>query len=136
MTVTKEEVIKKPVNLIDTKTGIIHFCVLIHIRKLHGDRWIEIPAILDQDTNEYMYVDVTTEKLIQRLNQRGLILEMIPEHQYRTCDHCHKFMQKGYVFEGDGTYYCEDCRENLIPDEEYNQLYEDGLAYWTEWYSC
>lgn len=43
----------------------------------------------------------------KRLNERDFIIEFIPEHRYQTCDNCNKFMQQGFVFEGDNTCYCE-----------------------------
>lgn len=50
----------------------------------------------------------------------------------RFCDVCSKPMTEGYFVAG--TYYCSDeCLRSDTTEEEYNELYEDGDAYWTEW---
>lgn len=136
VTFLAQEEITEPIYLIDANTEEYIFCVLLRLRKLHGNEWIEIPIIYDQDTGKYLYVDVTMDRLIKRLNERDFIIEFIPEQSYQTCDNCNKFMQQGFVFEGDNTCYCEECLPKVISEEEYNQLYEEGLAYWTEWFSC
>ena len=44
-------------------------------------------------------------------------------------------MVAGYCY-GDGLrYYCsEECLHEHFTDEEWEQEYEDGDCYWTEWY--
>lgn len=55
--------------------------------------------------------------------------------EYRICEKCGKAMEDGFVF-GDGTaYYCsEECLHQDYTDEEYQKLYEEDEAFYTEWY--
>lgn len=56
------------------------------------------------------------------------------EHAVRRCSACGKLMRKGYCISDGEYYYCSDeCLHEDMPEEEYNKLYEDDLAYWTEW---
>lgn len=53
----------------------------------------------------------------------------------RTCDHCGKEMEDGYVW-GDGEGYAcsEECLfvDDYTP-EQYEQDFERGIIFWTEW---
>lgn len=52
----------------------------------------------------------------------------------RICDCCETEMQSGYVIADGLEYYCSyDCLSRAYSDEGYDQLCQDGLAYWTEW---
>ena len=54
----------------------------------------------------------------------------------RTCDTCGRAMQKGYVIENGLAYHCSDeCLHKCMSEEDYEELYEDGDSYWTEWES-
>ena len=52
----------------------------------------------------------------------------------RTCDICGKELQSGYVINDGEEYYCENCLSKKYTKEEYNEMYENDEAYWTEWY--
>lgn len=54
----------------------------------------------------------------------------------RYCNHCGKLMYDGFCVGYDFTeYYCsEDCLHHHYTPEEYNEMYEDDVAYWTEWW--
>lgn len=56
------------------------------------------------------------------------------EEEPRICDACGKEMTSGYVI-GDGEeYYCSDeCLYEYYSEEEYDELCQNGSAYWTEW---
>ena len=50
----------------------------------------------------------------------------------RVCDICGKPMKEGYFVSG--TYYCSnECLHEDYSEEEFDELYEDGDAYWTRW---
>lgn len=52
----------------------------------------------------------------------------------RKCSHCGKEMSEGYCIADGMEYYCSDrCRREHISDEEYDKLYIENLAYYTEW---
>lgn len=56
--------------------------------------------------------------------------------EIRICCTCGKPMSSGFCI-GDGAlYYCSaKCLEEVYTTEEYNQMYDAGEAYWTEWES-
>ncbi len=39
-----------------------------------------------------------------------------------------------YVINDGEEYYCENCLSKKYTKEEYNEMYENDEAYWTEWY--
>ena len=44
-------------------------------------------------------------------------------------------MQSGYVIDDGEEYYCSDeCLYSWYSKEEYDELCQMDLAYWTEWY--
>ena len=55
---------------------------------------------------------------------------------FRICDECGKPMIEGFVIEGCDTYCSEECLHKHIPEEVYNDLYDNGNgeSYWTTWY--
>lgn len=51
----------------------------------------------------------------------------------RNCSKCHKVMNDGYIV-GD-EYYCSDeCLHKVYTEEQYRQLYNNDVAYYTEWW--
>lgn len=52
----------------------------------------------------------------------------------RTCDICGKELQSGYVIADGEEYYCSDeCLGKVYTKEEFNDLYDEDVAYWTTW---
>lgn len=44
-------------------------------------------------------------------------------------------MSSGYVINDGEEYFCSDnCLYRYYSDQEYQELCENDLAYWTEWY--
>lgn len=54
--------------------------------------------------------------------------------EYRICTCCGRVMYEGYCI-GDGLeYYCtEECLHKHYTEEEYNEMYKNDTAYWTQW---
>lgn len=51
----------------------------------------------------------------------------------RKCTKCNKGMDAGYVI-NDTEYYCSDeCLYSVHSEDEYEDLYTEGSAYYTEW---
>lgn len=51
----------------------------------------------------------------------------------RICESCNKEMINGYCVQ-DSEYYCSDeCLHSAYSPEEYEELCEEDLAYWTQW---
>lgn len=60
---------------------------------------------------------------------------MKAEEEYRVCTNCGKRMTSGYVIADGLEYFCDDeCLAGWYSKEEYLELYEDGEAYWTDWW--
>lgn len=59
----------------------------------------------------------------------------VRENGIRRCDECGAFLMEGFYLETEGLYLCsEECMEKAgISQEEYEELYENDVAYWTEW---
>lgn len=53
----------------------------------------------------------------------------------RRCDHCAGGMNEGFYVEGMGdNYFCSDhCLHSHVSKDDYDEMYWDGTAYWTEW---
>lgn len=55
--------------------------------------------------------------------------------EYRICSHCGKVMIDGYLVDEGAAYYCSDeCLYSNMTEEEYLELYEEDVAFYTEWY--
>lgn len=54
---------------------------------------------------------------------------------YRICEKCGKAMDEGFVFNDGMAYYCsEKCLHQDYTEEEYQELYDEDVAFYTEWY--
>ena len=52
----------------------------------------------------------------------------------RKCSYCGGLMNEGYCIESGESYFCSDiCLSSEMTKEEFNELYDDGDSYWTEW---
>lgn len=52
----------------------------------------------------------------------------------RICSICGKEMAEGYVYDDDKYYCSRGCLHHDFTYEEWEQAYDDGEGYWTEWY--
>ena len=54
----------------------------------------------------------------------------------RYCSECGREMSCGYVINDGEQYFCSDqCLHMNISEEEYEDLVQEDLAYWTEWFA-
>lgn len=52
----------------------------------------------------------------------------------RSCSKCGKHMISGYVIGNGSEYYCSDkCLHSEYSEKEYDEMYKNNEAYWTEW---
>lgn len=52
----------------------------------------------------------------------------------RICDICGKHMRAGFCIEDGSEYYCsEECLQQEYTEEEFQEMYESGNGYYTEW---
>lgn len=52
----------------------------------------------------------------------------------RICTCCDKHMNSGYVIRDGEEYFCDDdCLHGWYSEEEYDELCQEGQAYWTQW---
>lgn len=79
--------------------------------------------------------DYSAYKIGQALTMAIDALEQLdkferPEH---ICLHCNKPIKEGYII-GDLECYCSDeCLSKHYSIEEYQQLFKEDEAYWTQW---
>ena len=51
----------------------------------------------------------------------------------RECTECHDVITEGYAIHNGEEYYCSDeCLSKNYRDNEFDELYEQGDSYWTE----
>lgn len=54
--------------------------------------------------------------------------------EYRICTSCGQKMVQGYVIADGLEYFCDDeCLNSYYSEEEYDELCQQDLAYWTQW---
>lgn len=98
--------------------------------------------ITTMDTEETMeqaeYIrdlEEENERLTEHLRLKDIMLAAMEIG--RKCYSCGAVIADGFIVEKAFTneYYCSDeCRRKKYTDEEYEQMFEDDEAYWTEWY--
>ena len=50
------------------------------------------------------------------------------------CDVCGRLMLDGYIVYGGAEYYCsKKCLLTVYTEEEYQEMYDEDDAFWTEW---
>ena len=53
--------------------------------------------------------------------------------EVKKCSECHNIMTEGYIIRDGEEYYCSDeCLSKNYRDNEFDELYEQGDSYWTE----
>lgn len=53
----------------------------------------------------------------------------------RSCNKCSKCLNSGYYIRNNKTYYCSDeCLAKDYTDEEYDRMYDNDEAYWTDYF--
>ena len=53
---------------------------------------------------------------------------------FRICSDCENIMNTGYCINDGEEYYCSDkCLHKHYTDKEFNDMYDDGNSYYTEW---
>ena len=56
------------------------------------------------------------------------------EENIRFCSVCGKPITSGYVVNDGEEYFCsKSCLHRVYTEEEYNEMYSEGYAFWTEW---
>lgn len=56
------------------------------------------------------------------------------EEEARICSCCNKEMWEGFCIDDGREYYCnEECLYKVYDRATYEEMYEEGCAYWTEW---
>lgn len=84
-------------------------------------------------TNELMVVETKVRKNI--MVEVEQVENEYPDYDYRICDECNSKMYDGFVVE-DTFYYCKkECLHANHTPEEYEEMYEEDSAYWTEGFS-
>lgn len=81
-------------------------------------------------------IKLDTEELLTSLatiKAMAINLEEGEPVGFRTCSACGAKMAEGYIVD-DCEYYCsDDCLHTKYTPEEYAEMYENDIAFWTEW---
>lgn len=83
--------------------------------------------------NEIMGIDDTQELnyLKNCIDQR---IEELEEDVTRTCNICGMDMKSGFCIHDGDEYFCStECLHKKYTEEEYDEMYAEDEAYWTEW---
>lgn len=82
---------------------------------------------VDANTGEYYCCDECWHKHVPQVDS-------IKEFDKRICLECGKEMEHGYCIDGGKEYYCSEwCLHQHHTEEEYEGMYDAGVAYWTSW---
>ena len=83
--------------------------------------------------DEIMSIDNIQELNYLRnyINQR---IEELEEDTTRTCNICGIELKSGFCIHDGDEYFCNtECLHKRYTEEEYNEMYDEDEAYWTEW---
>lgn len=71
---------------------------------------------------------------METVEYQEIDFDSLSEEEYRICTVCGEKMVQGYVVEEWGECFCsDDCLHAYYSEEEYLEMCEKDLAYWTEW---
>lgn len=87
-----------------------------------------ISDIMEWCQNDMEYL----QELIQEL--QNIVDNNNNDDEKRQCSECKKEIKKGFCMNDGLEYYCsEKCLCKHYTKEEYNKMYENNEAYYTEW---
>lgn len=108
---------------------------------------VEGRKIFELESDNYGFVKIERTKGIYEITRGHLIVDehlnvlfegkkdFIYDSEFRVCSECGNIMINGFVVEGTYEYYCSDeCLHKHYTEEEYENMYEEDEAYWTQWY--
>ena len=95
----------------------------------------ELQRIADGDPH-LLAEDLTLDTWVEIVAYFGRVADMEESCDWdRYCSHCGEPMTDGYCIDGGFAYYCSsDCLFKYYTPEEYEELYKDGAAFWTQWW--
>lgn len=104
-----------------------------------GAEWMELafPEAVEVEATQPVEVEASEaiEAVEVKSAEQGEQAGDYPDYDYRICDECKEKMYDGFVIE-DTFYYCnEECLHKHYTPEQYEEMYEDDTAYWTEGFS-
>lgn len=56
------------------------------------------------------------------------------DDDFRICDVCGKKMYEGYLIDGEEHYCSDECLHKVYTADEYNEMYDEDIGFWTNWY--
>ncbi|PHG64077.1 hypothetical protein [Bacillus toyonensis] len=81
----------------------------------------------DEDGYNDFYIHVIPDNFVDDISVEE-------EENKRVCNVCRQGMVEGYCIDDGLAYYCsEECLHKEYTPEEYEEMYEDDYAYWTQW---
>lgn len=108
--------------------------VIDEIRKM-------LKGIKEDGTHRKFYISRCIQEINECITEKSVVSEIqdlfesLSEGiEVRVCSHCNKLMIEGFIIgEGDKYYCSEDCLYQHVTKEEYNNMYREDEAYYTEW---
>ena len=89
-----------------------------------------------ENKDEYIQdLEEENERLTEKVRIQELMIADM--ERGRRCNVCNAVMEDGFIVEKAfiNEYYCsEECRRKKYTDEQYQEMFENDEAYWTEWY--
>lgn len=101
-----------------------------------GAEWMELafPEVVEAEATQTVEVEAT-EAIEAVEAEQGEQAGAYPDYDYRICYICEEKMYDGFVV-GEIHHFCSDkCLHEIYTPEEYENLYEEDDAYWTEGFS-
>ena len=112
---------------------------MVTIKKRFADVWSGIREEDEDFISESLGLIVEFAYYLEKDAQKvgyaatGMKMEILKDDNSRRCDVCGKRMTFGYVID-DCEYYCsDDCLHKKYTPQEYEEMYKNDVAYWTEW---
>ena len=100
-----------------------------------------LKGIKEDGTHRKFYISDCIQEINECITEKSVVSEIqdlfesfSEDIEVRICSHCNKLMIEGFIIgEGDEYYCSEDCLYQNLTKEEYNNMYEEDEAYYTEW---
>ena len=110
--------------LIDSEGGIVDVVI-----SAFSNPGYLLSMLVSIDENQPKYMQLGRGKLEAAVKAR-----QEEEATKRRCEVCRKEMKSGFCIRQGEAYYCsEKCLHEHFTEEEYEQMYLNDDAYWTEW---
>lgn len=82
----------------------------------------------------FLYSEEKTPEITDLFKIENSIVINVDDLGFRKCSECGKLFQEGYIVDDGYQYYCsEKCLYENYSASEYDEMYKNDVAYYTEW---